>query len=238
MKDLVQARKKEMSYHEQFYRDTALFEPGTWLSKPVEVVLDMLSRLDLNNEVRVLDLGCGVGRNSIPIAQKIQKTGGSVVSMDLLPIAIDKLRTYAEKYKVNESIHTKVADAEFYPITPGHFDYIIACSCLEHVSGIAAFRSVIQRMINGTRNEGIHCILMSTEVMEYQIETGEETEGEIELNLKTEEAVSTLRELYTDWEILIQRAVPQTIHEKKYEKEIEFRSTWLTFAARNARKRF
>ncbi|QWU14848.1 Methyltransferase domain-containing protein [Paenibacillus sophorae] len=223
MTDFIKARKKEMSYHEQFYRDTALFEPGTWLSKPVKVVMNMLPRLDLNKKVRVLDLGCGVGRNSIPVAHRIQ---------DLLPVAIDKLRTYAEEYKVNEIIHTEVADAEFYQIKPGHFDYIIACSCLEHVSSIAAFRSVIQRMINGTKHNGIHCILMSTEVMEYQIETGEETEGEIELNLKTEEAFNTLRELYIDWEILIQRVVPQTINEHKCDKEIEFRSNWLTFAAR------
>ncbi|MFC5404328.1 class I SAM-dependent methyltransferase, partial [Cohnella soli] len=80
--------------------------------------------------------------------------------------------------------------------------------------------------------QGINTILMSTEIEEIDIETGKISEGLIELNLKTEKAFSYLQELYKDWEILIERNLPQAINEVKYGKEIEFRSNWITFVAR------
>jgi 2-polyprenyl-3-methyl-5-hydroxy-6-metoxy-1,4-benzoquinol methylase len=64
-----QARRKEIEYHEKFYAETKLFQQGSWLSRPVQVVLANLSRLEKDN-LQILDLGCGVGRNSIPIAQQ------------------------------------------------------------------------------------------------------------------------------------------------------------------------
>ncbi len=229
--NFTQAREAEMNYHEKLYNETSLFQPGTWLSKPVQVVMDLLDQLDLD-QIRVLDLGCGVGRNSIPIAQKIQGFGGAVHGVDLLPIAIDKLSNYIEEYGVQKTLSTEVADAEYYEIGTKEHDYIIACSCLEHLSNIEAFKKVILRMIEGTKKEGINCILMSTEVSEYDIERGEETDGLVELNLKTEVAKRILREQYKEWEILVERCNPQTVLEKKQGKNIEFRSDWLTFAAR------
>jgi len=227
----TQARAAEINYHEKFYKETSLFQPGTWLSKPVQVVMDLLQRLDLN-QIRVLDLGCGVGRNSIPIAQKIQGYGGTILGVDLLPTAIDKLSKYAEEYNVQGTLSAEAADAEYCEIDPEEYDYIIACSCLEHVSSIEAFEKVILRMIEGTKPAGINCILMSTEVTEYDVERGEETAGQIELNMKTEVALRILRDQYKEWEILIERCIPQTILEKKQGTDIEFRSQWLTFAAR------
>ncbi|MDO3413409.1 class I SAM-dependent methyltransferase [Saccharibacillus sp. CPCC 101409] len=229
--NFTQAREAEMNYHENFYNETSLFQAGTWLSKPVQVVMDLLEQLNLN-QVSVLDLGCGVGRNSIPIAQKVKSHGGSVLGVDLLPTAIDKLSKYIEEYDIQRTLDTEVADAEYYEIEREEHDYIIACSCLEHVSNIEAFKKVILRMIEGTKKEGINCILMSTEVKEYDLEQGKEKDGLVELNVKTDVAISILREQYKEWEILIERCSPQTVREKKQGKDIEFRSQWLTFAAR------
>jgi methylase of polypeptide subunit release factors len=69
MNTFNRARRKEIEYHEKFYAETELFQPGSWLSRPVKVVLESLPQKD---NIQVLDLGCGVGRNSIPIAQQIQ----------------------------------------------------------------------------------------------------------------------------------------------------------------------
>ncbi|MBD8499021.1 hypothetical protein [Paenibacillus arenosi] len=86
---VLSRRAAEIEYHEQFYKQAELFEPGTWLSKPVQVVLDYLDKLLKNNSLedhlqkgaafRVLDLACGVGRNSIPIAKRIREQDGVVV---------------------------------------------------------------------------------------------------------------------------------------------------------------
>ncbi|TCZ79268.1 class I SAM-dependent methyltransferase [Paenibacillus albiflavus] len=224
------ARRQEISYHEKLYTEHKLFESGTWLAKPVKVVVETFDLLDAGSK-NVLDLGCGVGRNSIPIAQKLQAQGGNIYCVDLLQTAIEVLNQNAQKYDVQDLIVPIVADAEHYKIPELTFDYIISCSCLEHVSSESAFETVVRRLQAGTRAKGFNCILMSTEVMEQDLVTGEETAGVIELNLNTQHAIRLLQELYQDWEILIMRHLPQEMTEIKYGRNIKFKSNWLTFVA-------
>ncbi|MDG0791430.1 class I SAM-dependent methyltransferase [Cohnella ginsengisoli] len=208
MNKFQNARTEEMNYHEKFYAEHMLFEPGTWLSKPVKIVIDMLERLNLQ-DIRMLDLGCGVGRNSIPLAQKTKAFNGMITCVDLLPSAIHYLLENARTYQVQHQIRAETADAEGYAIQDNYFDYIVACSCLEHVSSVDAFKAVVTQMIQGTKENGINAILMSTGVQEYWIETGETQDGLIELNMKTDETFALLKELYESWEIVIERQLPQ-----------------------------
>lgn len=231
METFNRAREKEILYHEKFYEEAALFEPGSWLARPVQTVMDHLELLPFQN-MRVLDLGCGVGRNSIPIAQRIQPAGGKVLCVDLLPSAVDKLRQYAASYGVSSSIEALAADVQHYDIAKDTYHYIIACSCLEHMSSEAAFVSKIKQMQAGTMDRGIHCILMSTEVKEIDLETGVEEEGLIELNLSADQAFSIFYELYPEWEILMNRQIQQDIQEVKDGRDVLFRSQWITFIAR------
>ncbi|MBL2486581.1 class I SAM-dependent methyltransferase, partial [Klebsiella pneumoniae] len=85
------------------------------------------------NNLQVLDLGSGVGRNSIPIAQKIQNTSGTVTCVDLLDSALTKLQTYSKEYGVINNIKTEQVAIENYYIQPDTYNYIIAVSSLEHV---------------------------------------------------------------------------------------------------------
>ncbi|MBP3964673.1 class I SAM-dependent methyltransferase [Paenibacillus lignilyticus] len=231
MNHFAEAREQETKYHEAFYLETELFAPGTWLAKPVKTVMNLLQELGTNEPIHVLDLGCGVGRNSIPIAEAVQPAGGSVVGVDLLPVAIEKLEQYAAQYGVQSVIRSVVADVEQYEIPPYAYDYIVACSCLEHVSDLAAFQAVVNRMIRGTKDRGINCILINTEAAEYDVELGSQSPGVIELPMKTEETIHLLRALYRDWEIRIVSVIPQSIAEEKNGRAIEFRGNWLTFAA-------
>jgi len=80
---ISQIRTEEKKYHDYCYDNYTLFEAGSWLHKPVKTVIDLLPMLEGKEEVKVLDLGCGVGRNSIPIAEKMKKSGGKVVCVDL-----------------------------------------------------------------------------------------------------------------------------------------------------------
>ncbi|MFG1731269.1 class I SAM-dependent methyltransferase [Paenibacillus sp. 843] len=225
------AREKEMSYHEKLYEQAVLFQPGSWLAKPVQTVLDHLELLSFQ-EMRVLDLACGVGRNSIPVAQRIQSTNGKVTCVDLLPSAVDKLQQYAALHGVSSNLEALVADVKHYEIAEDTYHYIVACSCLEHMSSEEAFVSKIEQMQAGTVEQGIHCILMSTEVKEIDQETGLEEEGLIELNLSADRAFSILDELYSEWEILTRRQVQQNIQEVKDGRDVRFRSQWITFTAR------
>ncbi|WP_308636400.1 class I SAM-dependent methyltransferase [Paenibacillus silvisoli] len=233
MTHFQEARAQEIDYHEKLYRETPLFEPGTWLAKPVSAVMELLRQFEPSERVDVLDLGCGIGRNSIPMAQLLQRqAGGSIVCVDLLPLAIERLEKYAEQYEVGDMIRTAAADVEHYEIDRHAFDYIVVCSCLEHVSTLAAFEAVVKRMMQGTRAGGTNALLINTEVTEYDLESGMEHPGMIELHLRTDETVLLLRELYADWDIVIERWMPQSIVEHKNGRAIEFKGRWLTFAAR------
>lgn len=227
----LQARTEEIKYHEKFYAEHELFAPGTWMAKPVKAIMDTFVLLD-PNRMRVLDLGSGVGRNAIPIAQAIKASNGKVTAVDLLPSAVAILQDNAEKYDVKDHLEAVIADIEHYHIPPQSYDYIIACSSLEHVSSEDAFRTVIGRMIEGTKPRGIHAILMSTETEELDYSTGVVSEGLIELNLSTDDALYLLRECYSGWEIMLERVIPQAVQEIKYGKSIEYRGNWLTYIVR------
>ncbi|OPG98158.1 hypothetical protein B2I21_12550 [Chryseobacterium mucoviscidosis] len=231
-KQFEAARKAEAGYHSNFYQNNELFASGTWMSRPMPMVMDMLERLLAHKtELRVLDLGCGVGRHTIPIAQRLGQTNSEVIGVDLLDEAVDGLRKYAKEYQVGHIVQVEKADVEHYAIEPDHFDYIAACSCLEHVSNKQALIEAIERLQVGTCRGGIHCITMSTSVEEMEINTGRTIEPLIELNLPTAEAVALLENAYTDWNILLQEHVTQTIEEEKYDEPTQFRCELLRFAA-------
>ncbi|MGF6354432.1 cyclopropane fatty-acyl-phospholipid synthase-like methyltransferase [Paenibacillus sp. 4624] len=225
------ARQAEAGYHSNFYKNNELFEEGTWMSRPMPMVVEMLERLLVHKQqLRVLDLGCGVGRHTIPIAQRLSDTNSEVIGVDLLDEAVDGLRKYAKQYEVDHIVQAEKADVEHYRIQPNAFDFIAACSCLEHTSSKEAFLETVERLKEGTRLGGIHCITMSTSVEEKEIQTGRQIEPLIELNLPTSEVIALLEQAYEDWNILFQEHVTQTIQEEKYDEPTEFRCELLRFA--------
>ena len=62
-------RKAEAESHTQAYTSYSLFSPGSWLAKPVKTVLELLPLFEGCTQFAALDLGSGVGRNCIPVAQ-------------------------------------------------------------------------------------------------------------------------------------------------------------------------
>ncbi|EJQ51336.1 hypothetical protein IEQ_02276 [Bacillus cereus BAG6X1-2] len=126
-------RQEEKKYHDLCYEQYKLFEAGSWLYKPVKTVMDMLTYFRGQKDLQILDLGSGVGRNSIPIAQKIMNTGSTVTCVDLLDSALTKLQVYSKEHGVFEYIKTELSAIEDYYIPPNTYNYIVAVSSLEHV---------------------------------------------------------------------------------------------------------
>ena len=56
------------------------------------------------DNLRVLDLGCGVGRNSIFVAEQFSEIDCHIDCVDILDIAIEKLRDNAKEHKVSKNI--------------------------------------------------------------------------------------------------------------------------------------
>ncbi|MBT2576946.1 class I SAM-dependent methyltransferase [Bacillus sp. ISL-8] len=192
-------RQEEKKYHALCYEQYKLFEVGSWLYKPVKTVMDMLNYLEEQKDLQILDLGFGVGRNSIPIAQKIMNSGGTVTCVDLLNSALMKLQVYSKEYGVFEYIKTEQAAIEDYYIAPNTYDYIIAVLSLEHVRSIDDFKKVLHTMKKGTKSGGINCLIVNSNIQEIDLETGEELDALIEINLSTEEMIRTLKSVYNEW---------------------------------------
>ncbi|RUT35523.1 class I SAM-dependent methyltransferase [Paenibacillus zeisoli] len=226
-----EARKAEEQYHSKLYSEKEILEPGTWMSEPIPVVMELQERLlQLKKDLVIMDLGSGAGRNTIPLALRLKGSDSKVIGIDLLDEAVDKLRENAAEYGVNAIVEAQKGDAEHTNFGSDEYDYIIACGCLEHVSSEEAFVQVLERMKQGTRLGGIHCIAMNTNVQEVEMDSGKEVKTLIELNLSSTRAIEILEQVYQDWNVLDQKTVLQSIEEEKYEVPTEFRAQSLTFA--------
>ncbi|MDR4324163.1 class I SAM-dependent methyltransferase, partial [Bacillus paranthracis] len=192
-------RQEEKKYHDLCYEQYKLFEIGSWLYKPVKTVMDLIDYFEGQNNLQVLDLGSGVGRNSIPIAQKIQNSSGTVKCVDLLDSALTKLQTYSKEYGVINNIKTEQAAIENYYIQRNTYDYIVAVSSLEHVQSEEDLKKVLHSMKEGTKSGGMNCLIINSNIQEIDLHTNEELDALIEINLPTEDMIHLLKSIYKEW---------------------------------------
>ncbi|MGG8360431.1 MULTISPECIES: class I SAM-dependent methyltransferase [Bacillus cereus group] len=222
-------RQEEKKYHDLCYEQYKLFEIGSWLYKPVKTVMDLMDHFEGQNNLQVLDLGSGVGRNSIPIAQKLRNTSGTVTCVDLLNSALTKLQTYSKEHDVFEVIKTEQAAIENYHIDSNAYDYIVAVSSLEHVKSEEDFKNMLHSMKKGTKNGGINCLIINSNIQKIDLKTNEELEALIEINLPTEEIIRLLKSIYKGW-----KEVKVEIKELAYnivrdERHIQLKTNAITF---------
>jgi 2-polyprenyl-3-methyl-5-hydroxy-6-metoxy-1,4-benzoquinol methylase len=225
-------RKEEKKYHDFCYENYKLFEEGSWLYKPVKTVMDLIPIINNKENVRVLDLGSGVGRNSIPIAQEIKNRNGKVVCVDLLDSALDKLKQYSKEYKVEEVIETIKADIGDYEIAKNKYDLIVAVSTLEHVESEDVFEDVIRQMALGTKSEGINCIIVNSEVEEMVIDSNEKLDAMMEINIKTEDMINKLNGIYISWEVLYQLVKPLEYKIVRDDKDVLLKTNAITYVVK------
>ncbi|HDR7795721.1 TPA: class I SAM-dependent methyltransferase [Bacillus luti] len=222
-------RQEEKKYHDLCYEQYKLFEAGSWLFKPVKTVMDLMNHFDGQNNLQVLDLGSGVGRNSIPIAKKIKNTSGTVTCVDLLNSALTKLQIYSKEHDVFEVIKTEEAAIENYHIDSNAYDYIVAVSSLEHVRSEEDFKNVLHSMKRGTKNGGINCLIINSNIQEIDSITNEELEALIEINLSTEEMISTLKSIYKEWKELKVEIKELAYDIVRNERHIQLKTNAITF---------
>ncbi|MGF7050751.1 2-polyprenyl-3-methyl-5-hydroxy-6-metoxy-1,4-benzoquinol methylase [Paenibacillus sp. DS2015] len=204
-------RTEEKKYHDFCYDNYSLFEPGSWLHKPVKTVIDLLEEYKDKEYLSVLDLGSGVGRNSIPIAQSMKNRNGKVVCVDLLESAIDKLHDNSQKSGVEQFIVTRLSDIEQFTIEQEEYDIIIAVSALEHVSSERTLANKLNEMTFGTRKSGANCIIIGSNIQEVNLENGQDLDPMFEVNITTERMLELLDHQYATWEI-----------QKRFVKKLEY----------------
>lgn len=194
---LTRIRDAERDSHLKAYANMSLFEKGTWLEKPIKAVTDLFPYLDQHSKLRILDLGSGIGRNSIPIAQRYPDC--KIECVDILDYAVKKLDDYSIKYQVKENIEGIVMPLEKYVIRADSYDLIMAVSALEHIDRKNSFFKKLSEIRDGVREGGFVCLVMNSEVTENDKETGKMLQPQFEVNLTTEHMKRTLCEIFDGW---------------------------------------
>ena len=199
---LESIRRAEAKSHTEIYSNHRLLHPGSWLHKPVQTVMDILPSYQNATKFCCLDLGCGIGRNCIPIAQAFACIDCSIDCVDILPIAINQLLENAEAYRVQKHIHGIVSAIEDYPIDKNSYDLILGVSALEHCKNPGAFLATLHRIKEGICPGGIVCLIINSSVREHNSTTGEELEPQFEVNFNTGELTEILNRCFSEWDIL------------------------------------
>lgn len=197
-----QIRISERNSHIEIYSKEKLYKSNSWLNKPIKTVVEIIPYFKGYESLNVLDLGCGIGRNSIAVAQAYKNIVCSVDCVDLLELAIEKLNENAIIHNVDTLVHGIVQSIEDYHVKKEKYDFIMAISALEHVNSKEAFKRKLSEIRNGIRQNGIVCLVINSNVQEWDKTTKQKLEAQFEVNFPTDEAKELLQNAFHDWKII------------------------------------
>ena len=206
---LQMIRESEKRSHEEVYRKETLYQGSSWLKKPVQTVVELLPQLANVTEFRGLDLGCGVGRNAIALAQAIR---GKIDCVDLLEAAIEGLEQNGRVYGVEACLNGITCAIEDFPIEKQAYDLILAVSALEHIANEKAFESKLKEIAAGLKAGGIFCLIANTQVTEQDVQTGEPLVPQFEVNLATLELCEMMERSFDTFAVQ-----KHTVNHQEYE---------------------
>lgn len=195
-------RISERNSHIAIYSKEELFKSDSWLSKPIKTIVDIIPYFNDYESLNVLDLGCGIGRNSIAVAQFNKNITCNIDCVDLLELAIEKLCENAKKHDVSTQIHGIVQSIEEYQLEREKYDFIMAISALEHINSKEAFQQKLIEIRNGIRPNGIVCLVVNSNVQEWDKTTKQELDAQFEVNFLTDELKELLQDAFRDWEVI------------------------------------
>lgn len=202
-------RESEKISHTKIYNDEVLYNTDSWLKSPIKTVKDIVPLFSDQGYIRVLDLGCGIGRNSIYVAEQFKNKGCMVDCVDILDIAIEKLKNNACIHDVEENINGMVCTIEQFSIPKNAYDLILAVSVLEHVDSRKSFLNKLQEIKEGIKSQGIVCLVLNSEVTEHNMNTKEVLEPQFEVNLPSEIIQAYIDDVFAGWNTIKKTISPQ-----------------------------
>lgn len=229
---LNRIRQAERESHLEVYSAKELYEAGSWLAKPVKTVLDILPLFDGYEKFCALDLGSGVGRNSIPVAQYFKDISCRVDCVDILEYAVERLRGNAKRFGVESGIHGVVSSIDEYEIEIDRYDLILAVSALEHVDSEHTFLEKLQQIRDGLRIGGVTCLIVNSGVVERDSVTGEELQPQFEVNLPTDKLVDILNRTFYGYTVVKQTTAHQRFTIPRGERTADLETDVVTLVVR------
>lgn len=174
----------------------------SWLKKPIKMIQDLISLFNEYKNLKVLDLGCGIGRNCIPIACEYKTINCVIECVDILELAINKLYANAAEYGVASNINGIVTPIEDYAIKKNEYDVIIAVSALEHIDTEESFVHKLTEIQDGICKNGVVCLVINSNVEEHDKATGKPIPAQFEVNLPTAYIQSVLNKTFVGWTVM------------------------------------
>ena len=227
---LKEIRRAERESHLEVYESQALYAAGSWLAKPVKTVQELIPLFENGREFRALDLGCGVGRNSIALARSIENC--TMDCVDILPFAIEKLRENAAQHQVAEKIRGIAQPIDDYRIEENGYDLILGVSALEHMDSEQSFVRKLEEIRRGLRGNGVFCLIVNSNVAERDAATGEVLPPQFEVNLPTACMLEILEEIFAGWEVLKHSVVHQSYQIPRGSRTAELDTDVVTWVVR------
>ncbi|MFD0674917.1 class I SAM-dependent methyltransferase [Cohnella sp. GCM10027633] len=191
----------------------------------------MRTRNERSKLFKALDLGCGAGRNGIPIAAAMKDKACTVICVDLLDSAIAKVEQYGKQFEVAHLIKTIKSDIEHFAIGSQEYDLIVAVSALEHVSSEDALKKTLGLMASGTAAGGTNCIVINSNISEIDLRTQLPMEPMFEVNLSTEAMYELLDSNYAGWDVRMKLAKPLAFEIERDDRPVLLTSDCITYVA-------
>lgn len=195
-------RQAEAFSHREAYQNLKLYEAGSWLSRPVKAIFDLIPYFEKYNSFRGLDLGCGVGRNCIPVLKALSDIKSTMDCVDILPVAIEKLGENAAEYGVSSGVNGILCAADRYQIPENSYDLILGIAILEHLDSPETLKRKLAEIRKGLRPDGIACFVINTSIEEHDCISGAPLDVQFEIALTAEEMKQNLNEAFSGFEVL------------------------------------
>ena len=229
---LIRIRESEKKSHTEIYSKEKLYDTDSWLNSPIKTVRDISSLFSDYNRITILDLGSGIGRNSIYLAEEFKTKECRIDCVDLLDVAIEKLNQNAIDYGVGNCINGIVESIETYPIVPNTYDLIMAISALEHVDCEATFVRKLEEIKHGIKDLGIVCLVLNTEIREINAVTSEVLDPQFEVNISSEDMNAIIEKIFSGWMIIKKTVVDQEYEIPRDGVISKLNTSVLTYVAR------
>lgn len=189
------------------YTSTSAKEP----SPSFPVLLSYLKSFGKALEGNVLDVGCGVGRNAIPLAEMGLDVYGTEVSQEALTI----IRAEIIDADLENTLHVCFHDMTTpFPFDEQYFDFVLDITSSTNVWNIADFRCYIDRLANLCRKGGYVFLVGFHESDEYCLWLWE---NHRQGDLIRSPTNNVLSKVYTDEEVREAASMTEKLELRHYE---------------------